>query len=464
MDDTSQELPPGTKLGDYIIERSLGQSGFGITYLAEDNTLGTQVVIKENFPFDLAYRDTTTLEVRSRRSQAEEGTFDWAKQNFIKEARTIASLNHPNIVKIIRAFTANGTAYFVTPYIEGVSLDQYREKIGTPTEEWLRGLLAAMLEALGYLHEKKILHRNIKPGNILLAETGQPQLIDFGTARQMLSEKSHTVIESPGYTPFEQMESRGNVGPWSDIYALGGTFYKLITGETPPKSADRIRRDSYLPLEHRPELQEHLSPSLLQSIDKALAVWPEDRWQSAGEWLQELSAAPIAVQPSPPAKNDTKDKENEPPKPTHNGAESLGCLCAIISIIIVFFLDVVIAIDGPGPKHFNRGIIIAVVIIGYGIGRGINDLIGRVDKERGELADELGCLVIFTGIIIGAIIGAIIGGLDGGLNGSLGGFCIGCFIGLIIIIIIRCGIFAAAQTKHPAKESDTSQDANKQGP
>ncbi len=296
----SQELPPGTKLGDYIIERTLGQGGFGITYLAKDTTHDIHVVIKENLPFSFAYRDTTTLKVHSRRSQADEGTFDWAEKNFLNEANTLASLDHPHIVKVTQVFSALETAYFVMPYIEGFSLDKYREKVGTPTEEWLYGLLAALLNALDYLHQKGLLHRDLKPGNILLTEGGQPQLIDFGTARQMLSEKSQTVIESPGYTPFEQTESRGNVGPWSDLYALGGTLYKLITGETPLKSSDRVRQDPYLPLEHRPELQGHFSPPLLKSIDKALAVWPEDRWQSAEEWSLYLDENSDKKQPPPP--------------------------------------------------------------------------------------------------------------------------------------------------------------------
>ncbi len=289
-DDISQELPPGTLLGDYTIERTLGQGGFGITYLAVDNALGTHVVIKENLPFAFAYRESTSLAVRSRRSAGDAGSFEWAVNNFLNEARTLAGLNHPNIVKVIRAFSALGTAYFVMPYIEGESLDKYREKHGTPTEAWLRALLSASLEGLRYLHGQGLLHRDIKPGNILLTADGTPQLIDFGTARQLLSEKSQTVIESPGYTPIEQMQSHGKTGPWSDLYALGCTLCKLMTGDTPPKSTDRIgKEDPLRPLAGREELRELYSESLLSGIDKALAVWPEDRWPSAGDWLSDLN-------------------------------------------------------------------------------------------------------------------------------------------------------------------------------
>jgi formylglycine-generating enzyme required for sulfatase activity len=176
------------------------------------------------------------------------------------------------------------------PYVEGVALDELikqREGSGFSEDE-LRGLLERVLDSLGYLHDRGIYHRDIKPGNILITHDGNPVLIDFGSARQRLSERSMTVVESAGYTPFEQLESRGNVGPWSDLYALGGTLVKVITGETPPKANDRMRRDPYVPLAGRGELQSWFSQRFLQSIDRALVVDEEERWQDADEWLEAL--------------------------------------------------------------------------------------------------------------------------------------------------------------------------------
>ncbi len=305
MSDSSLLLPSGTQLGEYTILHSLGQGGFGITYLATDATSGQKVVIKENLPEGIAIRISDySLEVSSvNSSDAGKANFECAIKNFLNEAQTLSALSHPGIVKVLRAFAVFNTAYFVMPYVEGDSLDKYREKHGAPTEEWVCGTLRALLEALKYLHGKNLLHRDIKPANIMLSKEGAPILIDFGTARQLLSEKSQTVIESPGYTPVEQMQSHGKVGPWTDLYALGATMYKLITGDTPPKNVDRMGKyDSCTPLSKRSDLKQSYSEQLLAGIDKAMSVWPEDRWSNAEEWLSRLS---------PPATSDSIGETHE---------------------------------------------------------------------------------------------------------------------------------------------------------
>jgi uncharacterized membrane protein YhaH (DUF805 family) len=137
-------------------------------------------------------------------------------------------------------------------------------------------------------------------------------LFDFGAARQRLGEKSLTVVESPGYTPFEQLQSRGNVGPWSDLYALGSTVFKLLTGEAPPKAMDRMPDDSYFPLAARNELVTHYGRELLSSIDRALAVRLAERWQSAGEWRVALQGRERPILPSA----QTVQVRNEPPLKT----------------------------------------------------------------------------------------------------------------------------------------------------
>jgi serine/threonine protein kinase/formylglycine-generating enzyme required for sulfatase activity len=300
----SQELPPGTRLEEFIIERVLGSGGFGITYLARDKRLGRKVVIKENLPAQFCWRDSTSLTVQPRKSSGEDAdNFQYSLESFEKEAATLASLDHPGIVKVLRSFEANGTAYFVMPFVEGMTFDEVmreREMQHRPfMEEELIALLHKVLAALGYLHERGIYHRDIKPGNLLIPAKGDPVLIDFGAARQRLSERSLTVIESPGYTPFEQMQSRGKVGPWSDLYALGGTLYKAMTGWTPAKAADRILEDDVVPLAQRRELVAHFSQQLLQSIDRAMRPKLSERPQSAEEWIRSLQGSPFQLLGSP---------------------------------------------------------------------------------------------------------------------------------------------------------------------
>ena len=228
-----QSLPPGYLLEEFEIIRVLGSGGFGITYLAHDQSLDREVVIKENLPL-FAFRDPSTSTVHPKSAVGEDkDLFEWSLESFVREARTLAKFDHPNIVKILRIFHANNTAYFVMPYVQGETFSEWiteRKKAGrTFAEEELGALLLPLLEALDILHGQHVYHRDIKPGNVLVTSRGTPMLIDFGAARQMVSVRSHTVVESPGFTPFEQLQSRGNVGPWSDLYGLAATFYKVLT-------------------------------------------------------------------------------------------------------------------------------------------------------------------------------------------------------------------------------------------
>lgn len=257
-------LPANYRLQDYRITEVLGQGGFGITYSAYDLLFDRNVVIKENLPAALSHRDSKTRCVQPLTEGTGPGSYAWALRNFLNEARILSKLEHPNIIKVITAFSALGTAYYVMPYVSGTSLN--KASVPMPESEILP-MLSDLLDALEYLHSKNLLHRDIKPANILRSQNGTPILIDFGTAR-VLTEHSQTTVESPGYTPFEQMQSHGNLGPWTDLYALGATMYYLITGTKPLKSADRVGRDDkHIPLAGRPELLNDYSPQLLLSVE-----------------------------------------------------------------------------------------------------------------------------------------------------------------------------------------------------
>lgn len=285
-----QALPEGIELGDYRIVRTLGQGGFGITYLALGKTTGRKVVIKENLPSFCACRDQSNMCVAATNPDDPAQEFVKYQADFVREARLLAGLKHPNIVQVQGAFEALGTAYYVMPWVGGRELHRIAPAPEKLDEAWLCPLLHELLDALAYLHERNIYHRDIKPANILVTDEGQPVIIDFGTARSIVSERSATLVGSPGYSPIEQITSHGQRGPWTDIYSLGATCYRLITGEQPPDSVARIaaETDSLQPLSGRPELRKRFSQALLKSLDKALAVRGKDRWQSAREWKAAL--------------------------------------------------------------------------------------------------------------------------------------------------------------------------------
>lgn len=310
-----EALPSECSIGrEYTILNVLGQGGFGITYIAQNNLNGERVVIKENLPTQMACRDSGNLYVRPRHGEKE--NYEWARSRFLAEARLLHSLHHPNIVRVTRAFSALNTAYYVMPWIGGTDLEAaVAADPGRTSEVALLAVLRPLLQALQYLHENNLLHRDIKPENILISESGVPVLIDFGAARAMVSERSQTLLESPGYTPFEQLQSHGNVGPWTDIYSLGATLYRLIIGAHPPRSSDRIgQKDTYQPLATRPELSKHYSGTFLRSIDKALSLWPAKRWQSAEQWENSLSAIAEDRPPAGQHKPATSSpKEQAPP-------------------------------------------------------------------------------------------------------------------------------------------------------
>ncbi len=288
----SMALPPGTELGEYTIIRKLGQGGFGITYLAHDTINNCDVVIKENLPSVFAFRSDTCLSVRPHSDGELEDNYRWALQRFCDEAQTINKLSHPNIVRVLRAFKALGTAYYVMPYVKGESLSGVLKTPALITGEWLLAILKPILSALSYLHSQGVMHRDIKPANILIKDGITPILIDFGAARSYISERSATLVGTPGYSPIEQVTPSGNCGPWTDLYALGATCYRLIKEETAPDALSRVyNTDPYVPLSSDSSLCKRYPRELLKTIDKALRMDISKRWQTADEWLAALSPA-----------------------------------------------------------------------------------------------------------------------------------------------------------------------------
>jgi serine/threonine protein kinase len=291
-------LPVGTRLAEFELTRTLGEGGFGIVYLALDHSLHRKVALKEYMPSQLASRGAgTSVSVKAERYR---DTFEAGLKSFINEARLLAQFDHPALVKVYRFWEANGTAYMVMPFYEGQTLkDTLKALPGPPDENWLRGLLLPLSEALKVIHGEQCFHRDIAPDNIiLLGAHTRPLLLDFGAARRVISDMTQalTVILKPGYAPLEQYAEVPHMkqGPWTDIYALAAVVYFAITRRTPPPSVGRMMGDTYQPL--RQLVAGQYSDSFLHAIDRALSVKPEDRPQSIAQLIAELD------QPAPAAR------------------------------------------------------------------------------------------------------------------------------------------------------------------
>jgi serine/threonine protein kinase len=228
--------------------------------------------------------------------------FRWGLRRFYAEARTLARLSHPGIAQIIEIFTANGTAYLVMEYQDGDSLMDLLEREGPLPEQRLRDVLDQLLDALEYIHDARVLHRDLKPTNVIVLGKDRPVLLDFGNARHAISAKTKSLPAaiSPGYSPTEQYNLQGKQGPWTDIYALGATLYHAIMGKPPPEAPERAIADAMIPAIEAGKGR--YDPALLKAIDRALAIPPTDRPQNIAQFRQLLAPLePHAHLPSKPA-------------------------------------------------------------------------------------------------------------------------------------------------------------------
>ena len=295
-------LPYGTLIEGFRITGLIGEGGFGVVYRAWDDALERHVAIKEYMPESLAVRGKASFDV-SVRSERHRGTFEAGLKSFVNEARLLARFDHPALVKVLRFWEANHTAYMAMPYYEGPTLKTALDLLGgPPPEETLRDWLLPLLDALSVLHRQHYYHRDIAPDNILLTGSG-PLLLDFGAARHVISDmtKTITVVLKPGYAPIEQYGGDTFQGPWTDLYALAGVVRYAITGKTPTPSVERVVNDTMQPLalSHAGRYSE----GFLRAIDEALAVRPEARVQDVAQFRELLNAglapdSPLRFRPS----------------------------------------------------------------------------------------------------------------------------------------------------------------------
>lgn len=295
-------LPPGAKLygGRYIVGRLLGHGGFGITYLGWDINLARKIAIKEFFPTGVAIRTSGAPDVFPY-SNAAKPAYEWGLDRYLSEARLLARFeNHPNIVWVKDYFPENGTAYMVLEFLDGMTLDHYvRDQGGRIPWDVTLQIIAPVMDALREVHRFGILHRDVSPDNIYLLRSGSVKVIDFGAARNALGERSQnlSVILKQGYAPPEQYQTKGNQGPWTDVYAVAGTLYRVLSGELPQPAPDRLAQDAMAgPRALGADIPAEKEAVLL----KAMSLRKEERYQDMGAFQEALlegtEFAPSALQ------------------------------------------------------------------------------------------------------------------------------------------------------------------------
>ena len=282
-------LAAGHIINEYRFDKLLGVGGFGLTYLATDQNLNLPVAIKEYLPADIALRDDDS----SIRPSSDENrpTFEWGLTRFLDEARTLATFRHPNIVRVMRFFQANATAYMVMEFVHGASLSDWIKARRPLSQAAMEKIIFPLVEGLGVIHESSYLHRDFKPGNIYIRSDGSPVLLDFGAARSTAGGKELTAVVSPGYAPVEQYSESSVQGPWTDLYAVGGVMYWMVTGNKPVDATARLRNDPQKPAIEAGDRSIYAA-DFLAAIDWALSPDERQRPQSSEDFLARLTGRP----------------------------------------------------------------------------------------------------------------------------------------------------------------------------
>ena len=336
-------LASGTSLanGKYIIEKTIGQGGFGIAYKAIQSGLNRTVCIKEFFLAGRCMRDTQHCTIYPQLNG--ESMYEKFRQDFVKEARTLASLHHKGVVEVIDIFDENNTSYMVMPFIVGQSLQGIVEQNGPLPYQDAVNYIAQVADAVGYIHERHILHRDIKPDNIMITPGYNAVLIDFGSAREFEEDKTQvqTTMLTHGYAPTEQYTRNSRKGSYTDIYAIGATLYYILTGKVPVEAAARFTEKMPTPKELNPNIPDETN----RTIIKAMQLNSQDRHQSISEFMDDLRN----INPSKPLEEKSKDEEQQ--REVTELKETKKNKTAIVVLSVLLAVLAVVTISGVIIKH-----------------------------------------------------------------------------------------------------------------
>lgn len=343
MGNSGIELKIGSELNEFTIKKVLGSGTFGITYLAKDNYLNKQVVIKEYFPNDIAIRNSDST--ISAKTNNDKENFEYGLSSFLKEAQVLAKFNHPNVVRVNSFCESNNTAYFIMDYEKGKDLEDYLEENSHLNEEEILDIMIPLLDGLQEVHNKSYLHRDIKPGNIYIKDNNSPLLIDFGATRYSIGVKSQSlsIILTPGYAPKEQYSSKSKQAAYTDIYAIGAVMYKMVTDATPIEASERANAITDDEPDPHIKLSEmnypNYSDSFKEAIDWALEFKPKDRPQSVTALKDAFNTK---LKSSKKKKKENKVKETiiiEAPKEKNNNSTIIiGLLLLALAVGGFFFM------------------------------------------------------------------------------------------------------------------------------
>ena len=347
--DNTHALKPYTILsGKYLVGNVIGEGGFGITYIGFDLNLEMKIAIKEFYPNGFVTRESDVTSMVTGYTSNDLQQYQKWKDSFVREARNLAKFsNLPGIVHVRDFFHENNTAYIIMEYVEGQTLNKYLKlrEIPLSVDETLE-MMEPVIKSLSQVHEAGIIHRDISPDNIMIQSDGDVKLIDFGAAREfeLGNERSMSVLLKPGYAPEEQYRSRGEQGPWTDVYALCATMYRCITGKKPIESMERMREDK---LSYPSHFGIDIVPETENALMAGMAVYAEDRLRDMKELHYALyrgvrsKSAAIAQSKSYEAKKEIKHKKSKPktsPKESASLGKTKKFIIAVSAFVIVLAL------------------------------------------------------------------------------------------------------------------------------